>query len=257
MNDKNFERDKASNDVSQITSKFIFGEFEKNNLMMPYRIYCPLTDQKVPLVIYLHGAGVNGTDNVKQIEHNTAIVFAKKEWQDNHPCFILAPQCPQGKAWEIPEIQSVLKLLIDSIIDMHTTIDTNRIYLYGCSMGSIGGLQFIKNNSKYLGGAILICGATSFDDLHKLMHTPIWLFHAKDDNNVRCDTMRHPLYGIDILGSASIYDKLTKMGKGDVYYTEYPMEYIHQQYGVKSHCAWIPAFETTKAQEWLFSLKKI
>jgi predicted peptidase len=39
----------------------------KNVWVMPYRLYQPGTSERVPLVIYLHGSGGQGDDNLKQL----------------------------------------------------------------------------------------------------------------------------------------------------------------------------------------------
>lgn len=254
-NENNFPWDVPTKDVSEIASKFIYGKFEMGDVKMPYRLLVPKEKKKLPIVVYLHGAGDNGDDNEKQLEHNVGIEFARNEWIKNNPCYILAPQCLKGHAWEMSMIQSVLKSLINQVVQNYLMIDRNRIYLYGCSMGSIGGFRFIKDNPNYLAGALLICGATSRAELIKLVKTPMWLFHAKDDNTVSTDIMQHPIYKTEIIGSAVIYRELLKLGKTNIHYTEYPANMIHKKYGVKAHCAWIPAFENDEAKKWLFSNK--
>ena len=252
INDNNFPWDVPTKDVSEIASKFIYGKFEIDDIKMLYRLFDPEEKKNVPIVVYLHGAGGNGEDNEKQLEHNVGIEFARNEWIKNSPCYILAPQCSKGHSWEMPMIQSILKSLIDQVVENHSMIDRNRIYLYGCSMGSIGGFRFIKDNPNYLAGALLVCGATSRTELINLVKTPMWLFHAKDDSTVSTDIMQHPVYKTEMMGSAVIYKELLKLGKTNIRYTEYPVDMIHKKYGVKAHCAWIPAFENDEVKKWLF-----
>src|SRR3954464_3844698 len=68
---------------------------------LPYRLLKPIDyDAKTayPLVIFLHGAGERGTDNKAQMVHGVSD-FAKDENLKKHPCFLIAPQCPNGKKW--------------------------------------------------------------------------------------------------------------------------------------------------------------
>ena len=255
MNDNDFSWDVPGKDVSKIASKFIYGKFEMDDMKMLYRLFIPEEKKKVPIVVYLHGAGGNGDDNEKQLEHNVGIEFAHNDWIKNNPCYILAPQCPKDHAWEMPMIQSILKSVIDQVVEKYAMIDRSRIYLYGCSMGSIGGFIFIKANPNYLAGALLVCGATTRAELVNLVKTPMWLFHAKDDSTVSTDIMQHPIYKTEMIGSAGIYKELLKFGKVDIHYTEYPVDMIHKKYCVKAHCAWIPAFENDEVKKWLFSNK--
>src|ERR1041384_8344584 len=65
---------------------------------MPYRLFVPKNydgHSQFPLVLYLHGGGGLGTDNLKQIQTGNAItlgVFLEPDNQTKYPCFILAPQ---------------------------------------------------------------------------------------------------------------------------------------------------------------------
>ena len=85
--------DEPMQDNDAVCEKFIFGEFDNGAVRLPYRLFVPETaKQKVPLVIFLHGADVTGDDNVIHIAaHDIGTCFARDEMQREHPCFILAP----------------------------------------------------------------------------------------------------------------------------------------------------------------------
>ena len=65
---------------------------------MPYRLYTPTRvdpGRRYPLVLFLHGAGGSGTDNLKQLQGANmfgALVWTLPENQARHPAFVLAPQ---------------------------------------------------------------------------------------------------------------------------------------------------------------------
>jgi len=64
-----------------------------------YRMYTPKgasADAKLPLILFLHGAGERGDDNAAQLK-NCMKQFLKM--QEKYPAFIVAPQCPKGKKW--------------------------------------------------------------------------------------------------------------------------------------------------------------
>ena len=68
---------------------------------LPYRLLQPMNydaEQSYPLVIFFHGAGECGTDNEKQLVHGMAD-FASDDVMQQHPCFVVAPQCPDGDQW--------------------------------------------------------------------------------------------------------------------------------------------------------------
>jgi poly(3-hydroxybutyrate) depolymerase/Ca2+-binding EF-hand superfamily protein len=86
----------------------LMGQFEartfdaSDGLSIPYRLFEPQPvdpESKYPLVVYLHGSGGRGTDNLKQISGGNLYgsrLWALAEIQAKHPCFVLAPQLTQG-----------------------------------------------------------------------------------------------------------------------------------------------------------------
>jgi Dienelactone hydrolase family len=60
-----------------------------------YRLYKPKnydSAKSYPLILFLHGAGERGDNNTAQVRD--ALHWAKDSVQNEHPYFILAPQCP-------------------------------------------------------------------------------------------------------------------------------------------------------------------
>ena len=71
----------------------------KSDWVMPYRLFRPEAAGKLPLVIYLHGGGGLGGDNVKQMGSGNIFgtrVWALPEHQQRFPCYIVAPQTDRG-----------------------------------------------------------------------------------------------------------------------------------------------------------------
>ena len=50
------------------------------------------------MVLFLHGAGERGSDNVAQLTYLPEWL-ATAENRQKYPCFLLAPQCPAGQKW--------------------------------------------------------------------------------------------------------------------------------------------------------------
>src|SRR5438552_4669512 len=88
---------------------------------MPYRLFIPhgYDDQKqYPLVMWLHGAGGAGTDNIAQISEDQ--ISGTRTWTDpkvqsKYPSFVLVPQNPGNWVEKInaltPEMLLVLGIL--------------------------------------------------------------------------------------------------------------------------------------------------
>ena len=71
----------------------------KSDWVMPYRLFHPGTTRKAPLVLYLHGSGGLGDDNLKQLSFGNRFgtrVWLLPENQKRHPCYVLAPQTDRG-----------------------------------------------------------------------------------------------------------------------------------------------------------------
>ncbi len=68
-----------------------------NKLQLPYRLFqtCNRTGEKLPLLVFLHGAGERGTDNAKQLKHG-AKEFSAEAFQREFQCVVLAPQCAKN-----------------------------------------------------------------------------------------------------------------------------------------------------------------
>jgi poly(3-hydroxybutyrate) depolymerase len=63
-----------------------------------YRLFTPKdydASKKYPLILFLHGAGERGSDNTAQVRD--ALHFTRPDIQNQHPCFVVAPQCPSQK----------------------------------------------------------------------------------------------------------------------------------------------------------------
>src|SRR5581483_5344398 len=103
---------------------FVPAVYKKHGSSMPYRLFIPKDykpDQKYPLVIWLHGAGSAGTDNLGQISLDNRIgthFWTRPENQQKHPAFVLAPQSQGG--WDSNESKGLsgeLKMVLE-ILDI-------------------------------------------------------------------------------------------------------------------------------------------
>jgi predicted peptidase len=73
----------------------------KSDWVMPYRLFRPEGAGKMPLVMYLHGSGGQGDDNLKQL--GLGNIFGTRVWllpqnQKTCPCYVFVPQTDRGWA---------------------------------------------------------------------------------------------------------------------------------------------------------------
>ena len=147
----------------------------KGDWEMPYRLFRPRTNQKVPLVMYLHGSGGPGDDNFKQL--GLGNIFGTRVWllpenQKNFPCYVLAPQTDRGWARYDFSQQTEgpakvisgfgdgaqLALEIIDALGREFSIDERRIYVAGQSMGGAGVWNMITNRPQLFAAAVICCG---------------------------------------------------------------------------------------------------
>lgn len=235
---------------------FIFKDSE-NDIEIPYRLFVPENvnpNKKYPLVVFLHGAGARGTDNITQLAENRgAIVWAEPKVQAVHPCFVLAPQCPSDSSWSTlftdnndpykPEkpLLAVINL-IKKLLKEHN-IDEKRVYITGLSMGGYGTWTAIINFPELFAAAIPICGGGDVSKVEKVKNIPIWVVHAEDDPVVPVENSR------------TLVRKLSEIG-GKIKYTEYEKGYIESLGWGDGHGSWKPAYEDQRIIEWLFEQRK-
>jgi hypothetical protein len=102
---------------------------------MPYRLFIPqgYSDEKrYPLVIWLHGAGGAGTDNIAQISEDQILgthTWTEPQNQAKYPAFVLAPQSPGNWVEELNRLSPEMRLLLE-ILDSVKSEFKHRCHSY-------------------------------------------------------------------------------------------------------------------------------
>ena len=202
-------------------------------------------DGKVPLILFLHGAGERGNDNKAQLKHGVSDLI--KYADANGGAIIIAPQCPKDEKWVDIEWDSlahampaepsasmklVLALLNDKIEKM--PVDPERVYVTGLSMGGYGTWDIIQRRPKLFAAALPICGGGDPALASVIKNIPIWIFHGDADNLVKVVRSRE-------------MDAALKASGGNVQYREYP--------GV-GHDSWTATYADKDVLKWMFEQKR-
>jgi predicted peptidase len=191
----------------------------KSDWGMPYRLFHPETTRKAPLVLYLHGSGGLGDDNLKQLSLGNRFgtrVWLLPENQKRFPCYVLAPQTDRGwirydfsqqPAKELPGFGDGARLALEIVDALRREfhIDERRIYIAGNSMGGAGVWNVLANRPNFFAAAVICCGGESPDDGTGSPATPLWDFHGSADEVVPVSSSRahiaarrraggHPIY---------------------------------------------------------------
>lgn len=115
-------------------------------------------DTKVPLLIFLHGAGGVG-DDTDQIKDKPAEAWEGIRKFNKGPCIVVAPQClKKSKAgdrgiWTAEDLNLLLEHLKVTL-----PVDSSRIYLSGISMGGYGTWAWAAHNPEHFAAVAPIVG---------------------------------------------------------------------------------------------------
>ena len=210
---------------------------------LPYRLFVPQNydrKKKYPLVVYLHGGGGVGDDNLKQIQGGNGYLidfFTQAESQTRYPAFVVAPQS-NGDGWiERPLVNSnptrQLKLVVELIDELRRTysIDQSRMYVAGQSLGGFGTFAIVAEFPQLFAAGVPLCGGADESRVLSIIKTPLWVFHGEKDEAVPVDWSRRIVAAI-------------KKAGGSVKYTEYPGA---------GHNIWLKVVKEPELLSWLFA----
>jgi predicted peptidase len=198
---------------------------------LPYRIFVPRNydaKQSYPLIVFLHGAGERGNDNTSQLAHADVLRFVSDKVQAQHPCFLIAPQCPTNRKWvELPwggkesqpmpkEPSRPMRLLLDLLdaLEKQYHIDPQQRYVTGMSMGGFGTFDLLMRRPLYWAAAVPVCGGGDDSRAKDIASTPLWAFHGSDDNAVPVERSRSMIAALKAAGGTPKYTEYAGMGHG-------------------------------------------
>lgn len=201
---------------------------------------------KIPLVIFLHGAGERGTNNQAQLVHGVGDLV---RWMDQHEkgYRLIAGQVPFGKRWvevnwgakshTMPENPSETMALLLEMLDAQLSdpaVDLKRIYVTGISMGGYGTWDLISRRPDVFAAALPICGGGDVAQAAKIANIPLWTFHGSADGSVPVCRSRNMVSALWANGS-------------NAHYREYPDV---------GHAVWIETYKDKRVLSWFFKQKK-
>lgn len=218
---------------------------------MLYRLFMPPgydSQKKYPLLLAFHGAGSRGDDNLKHLRDWVA-GWTLDAVQLENPCIVLMPQCPLGQQWvdtpwkdgsytlaktPMSKPMKLVKEILDNLVKQKS-VDENRIYVMGASMGGYGTWNFVMHYPKLVAAAIPICGAGDPSRAAILMDIPIWAFHGDEDDIV------------PVSGTCDMRNAVKRSGGTMMTVTIYQ--------GVK-HNSYSKAWKDKELIEWVFKQRK-
>jgi predicted peptidase len=216
-----------------------------------YALYVPedyTPDKAWPLIVFLHGSGERGNDNLKQTDEG--IGHAIRLHRERFPALVLMPQCPDGEFWDkaVPAIEAAM-----AQVQSEYSVDPKAITLTGLSLGGYATWIWGAAKTDTFAALMPICGggdpadvlgkldekqAATFGTMEErvkaLSAVPIWAFHGADDDVVPPERSREMVKRVKDAGGHVKYDELKDT----------------------NHNSWDAAYGDEKAIKWLLKQRK-
>jgi predicted peptidase len=205
--------------------------FRTDYLLFLPKDYDASPGKRWPLILFLHGAGERGTNVWRTAIHGPVKYIAK---HPDFPFILVSPQCQEDHKWS----DDILMGLLDSVIAKYS-VDTNRVYLTGLSMGGYGTWSLATLHPERFAAVAPICGGgnrigTVLSGLEKdkaaiLKKLPVWAFHGGKDTTVPLEE------------SERMVQMLKDLGNDEVKLTVYPEA---------QHDSWTVTYNNPELYDW-------
>ncbi len=275
----------SKTEVDEIVIKDLDTFTAKKENGVTYRIYEPEAISPRPLVLFLHGGGECGEDNIIQLTGTLGALRLAEKWPE---MYVMAPQAPAGTLSMVENFEVMKKRGNPFRVEMGMTpfalkgergwnrdylgkvcdiirrmiaegkVDPRRVYVIGMSMGGGGTINTVSVAPDLFAAAAPICPSMNGESYAQLLHwpnVPVWISTAYMDH-------QHGRHAY-ILNACN---KLWSEGRTDVKYTIYLPEEL-EQYGMgitggisdkeldmENHNSWILTLHNEKGiLDWMIS----
>ena len=205
--------------------------------------------EKIPMLLFLHGAGERGIDNEIQLKGGIPSIVKILKSEKYGSFIMVAPQCPKDQKWVTTDWTlsahqmedqmswplAATVALLDSILNANKQIDQSRLYLSGLSMGGFGTWELLQRFPDKFTAAIPVCGGGDTSLACRISKVPVWAFHGKKDKVVLVNRTT------DMVSKMKLLNKNVKM-------TIFPND---------GHYIWKKVYENKGVIRWFFSKRKI
>jgi len=131
-------------------------------------------DEKMPLIIFLHGASLKGT-NLERVLKYGPLNAASRGIKIN--AYVVAPQTSTN--WDADKIWKDVEWVV-----AHYPIDKDRISVVGMSLGGFGTFELSTKYYDQLAAGMMLCGGNTNSNYCGLTKMPFWIMHGTADRPV-------------------------------------------------------------------------
>ncbi len=215
-------------------------------LKLNYRQYVPEdydASKKYPVLVFLHGLGETDglvSSNAGQLNYGLAKPYLDNGFYRDFPAIFIVPQCPTNHTWhqgysasfngsnggtgtwgdytisDVPANSGsfgwqirLVKKAVEQVMGQYS-VDADRIYITGLSMGGFGTWNLITHYPDFFAAAAPLCGAGDSSKASRLVNLPIWCFHGDNDQSININN-----------ASTKMYSAITACGGDNMRYTVY------------------------------------
>ncbi len=204
-------------------------EFMRDGRRVRYRLHAPPGASPArPVLLFLHGSGECGTDNLAQT--HVGLGPALLRGVVPFPLLTVMPQLPPGASWQDAHAEDALAAVQDACV--HAAGDPARVALSGLSRGGYGVWQLALTQPRRFRALIPVCAgitATAGNpDLRvaalagspdpwraaaqALREVPVWMVHGARDTVIPVEQSRRMAAALREAGATPRYRELPGLG---------------------------------------------
>ncbi|MBR6524552.1 MAG: dienelactone hydrolase family protein [Clostridia bacterium] len=220
--------------VTYTESLFVYQSPIHQKVQMNYLIHVPADfrkDEKLPLMVFLHGGGEKGGDPAKIKIHGLPRYASKGGLPVR--AVILSPQVPEKGGWNWWLLHEETFELIKKVARKYH-VDKDRISMTGLSMGGFGTWVIGTLHPEFFSALAPICGGGMTFSARRLTDTPVRAFHGGKDTVVPLHESQRMVDAVNAAGGKAELIVVSSAG----------------------HNSWEFAYEETNLIPWLAAQKR-
>jgi predicted peptidase len=242
--------------VGQSTSALDLTDFADFSLrsgpttLLPGRLYIPpeAANDLRPLIVFLHGGGAAGTNNISQLNQDVEQLSAEAERRE---AYLYVPQAPLN--WRPRTITDRVMTMIDRSLTDYK-VDATRLYLTGYSSGGGGTWNMLSRYPGRFAAAVPVAPVSAEPDFNpaNLVGQPIAAFHARNDAVASVNITRNVINSI-LTAAHEPLPSYPSFAAPDFNYSvpELDLHYVEPAGG--GHSVLFSVYNRPQVYEWMFA----
>jgi len=231
-----------------VTTGWVTKSMSVGGATYAYKVFVPAnynSVSSVPVILFMHGSGEKGTDNVKQTQVGLGPVVTAQA--ATFPAIVVFPQTPLGEGADPDPLATTA---MAQTLAEYTKSDTKRLYLTGLSFGGVHSFDLAYRSptqwAAYVPIAATICptcvtgtATTTFAQALQLVppalkNLPTWQFQGELDPSISTAQVRQIDSAFVSLGA----------------------NYKYTEYAGAGHEIWDTVYGTAAMWSWLWAQKR-